>query len=171
MYPAGKWAVAPHAVVLPFLLSLALPQTLACHGRGCVQGDWSVRPRGTHPPGSGGSVWNPPLNAGVSRNDPKAFERFRQCTACNIAGAWLLQRQPRYSRTVPLSEHLRWRWRPLPFFPWSHMCGTGVYGKEMFPLVWLGYHQHETTNCYELCLGDLYPADKRTKVWCWKFPL
>ena len=75
MYSAGKWAIAPHAVVLPFLLWLALPETLACHGRGCVQVDWSVRPRGTHPPGSGVSVWNPPLNAGAPRNDPKAFDR------------------------------------------------------------------------------------------------
>ena len=28
------------------------------------------------------------------------------------------------------------------------MCGNGVYGKEKFPLVWLGYHQRETTKCY-----------------------
>ena len=169
MYPTGKLAVAPHAVVLPFLLSLALPQTSACHGRGCVQGDWSVRPRGTHPPGSGGYVWNPPLNTGVPRNDPKAFDQFRQCTACNSAGTWWHRlHQPQYSWIVPLAEHLRWRWWPLPSFPWSHMCGTGVYGKEKFPLVWLGHHQRETTKCYEpWCLGDLYPADKRTKAWCW----
>ena len=45
------------------------------------------------------------------------------------------------------------------------MRGTGVYGKEKFPLVWLGYHQRETTKCYEPgCLEDLYPADERTKV-------
>ena len=86
---------------------------------------------GNPPPGSGGSVWNPPLNAGVPRNDPKAFDRFRQCTACNSAGTWWHRlHQPQYSRTVPLAEHLRWRWWPLPSFPWSHMCGTGVYGKE-----------------------------------------
>ena len=128
---------------------------------------------GNPPPGSGGSVWNPPLNAGVPWNDPKAFNWFRQCTACNSAGTWWHRlHQPQYSRTVPLAEHLRWCWWPLPFFPWSHMCCTGVYGKEKFPLAWLGYHQCEMTKCYEPgCLGDLYPADKRIKAWCWKFPL
>ena len=167
VYPAGKWVVVPYAVVLPFLLSLALPQTLAYHGLGCVQVDWSVRPRGTQPPGREGSVWNALLNAGVPRNDPQAFDQFRQCIAFNSAGTWSHRlHQQQYSWIVPLAEHLLQRWWLLPSLPWSPMCGTGVYGKEMFPLVWLGYDQREMTMCYEPgCLGDLHSADKRTKAW------
>ena len=37
------------------------------------------------PPGSGGSVWNPPLNAGVPRNDPKDLVSVQVLGLCVLS--------------------------------------------------------------------------------------
>ena len=102
---------------------------------------------------------NPPLVAGLlfetlhwtqvfTETTRKPSISFAIVQLVTALAAWQHRlHKPQCSWTIPLAERLRWRLWSLSSFPWSHMCGTGVYRKKNVPAGEASEYVHARPQC------------------------